>query len=482
MHSVIDGPIWKTFVMFLSQKDLHSLLQNFSIAILTVLIPIAIALFQAVLSQKKDDNEFFDLDRHVVIDSVLRIWYLVIAVFLCFLPTLLWNIIPIGFKFLALLTWAQGTLVMLMILDTNLEWIKGGSTKMRIDYLSSLKPSKKNLAEVWELVWKIEKSLSFYERFYLESFTNLLNELFEKEKYVVAEKLIDVFLIHIHKRNSLSLAATGLFLASLFNWEKQTWERSHLLLIESKNTKWGEIRELNRKLNEIITEVLLKTIDNGQAGVFFTKYKKHLDESLNVHVKGNGSKSSSYSYIKSAVENLMSVLLVRVTDQEKIYKVWGNEFPKSWKISTESLDSEKNKIMLEVLNNYARWIQKIISRNSESLEVDMVSNELVTDVESQTWIRLLVFCLSTQGKGRAISMLKKQWRLGQLSRVEVWTGHMPTKNEVEIRCKQQRERTFDLLNNLVPFSTILSKENLKVYIKELNNYKTIDLDEQKKKK
>ena len=54
--------------------DLPNIIQAISIALLTILIPLAIAILTEIYQKRKDQKiEFVDLDLHVILDSVFRI-------------------------------------------------------------------------------------------------------------------------------------------------------------------------------------------------------------------------------------------------------------------------------------------------------------------------------------------------------------------------------------------------------------------------
>ncbi len=95
--------------LFLKQSgDLLNILGMVGIALLTVLIPIAVAIF----NNKKD---FEVLDRNVILDHVVNARYFLIYLALVYAPILLWDGPPYSLRFLGLVAWGAGIYFIAMV-------------------------------------------------------------------------------------------------------------------------------------------------------------------------------------------------------------------------------------------------------------------------------------------------------------------------------------------------------------------------------
>jgi protein-S-isoprenylcysteine O-methyltransferase Ste14 len=86
-----------------------SIMLGISIAIFTVLISVAIAVFQ-------DRKEFEDLDRHVILKGIVKAQCLICCLVLIFLPLLTWKILPYSFRIAGFFSWMLGIGFMVLVL------------------------------------------------------------------------------------------------------------------------------------------------------------------------------------------------------------------------------------------------------------------------------------------------------------------------------------------------------------------------------
>jgi len=96
---MIIDKIYDFLVIHLSEplskiNNFPTIIQGIGLALLTILIPLAIAILTDVYQKRRDGKiEFANLDLHVILDSVFNIRLIVLSVFLVFLPMFFWEIL-----------------------------------------------------------------------------------------------------------------------------------------------------------------------------------------------------------------------------------------------------------------------------------------------------------------------------------------------------------------------------------------------------
>jgi len=137
------------------------------IAFLTILIPIAIAIFN-------DTKDFEVLDKNVILDHVVSARLFLVYLALIFLPLLFWGSSPIWLRFLELITWCVGIYFIAIVLINSYHWMKGNKFGLRFNYLKNLK-NIKDMEESWYSVWQ----------------TKNINTQNEKEFFIIFSLTID---------------------------------------------------------------------------------------------------------------------------------------------------------------------------------------------------------------------------------------------------------------------------------------------------
>jgi len=144
----------------------RDILQVIGIACLTILIPIAIAIF-------RDSKEFEVLDKNVILDHVVQARFFLVYLGLIFLPLLFWDVLPACLRFIL---WATGICFMLKIIINSYYWMKGNKFSLRFDYLKNLN-NVKDMEESWYSVWQAEKINLQNEQEFFKIFSSTIEKL-----------------------------------------------------------------------------------------------------------------------------------------------------------------------------------------------------------------------------------------------------------------------------------------------------------------
>ena len=132
---------------FLKQSgDLLNILGMIGIALLTVLIPVAVAIFN-------DKKEFEDLDKNVILDHVVRARYFLVYLTLIYMPLILWAGSSQTLRLFELILWGIGIYLVATVLSRSYNWLKGNKFPLRFQYLRGL-TNPKDSTEAWRSVWE----------------------------------------------------------------------------------------------------------------------------------------------------------------------------------------------------------------------------------------------------------------------------------------------------------------------------------------
>ncbi len=161
------------FTIMEGPTDFPSMLRAIGVAFLTILIPVAIAIF-------REKNEFETLDRNVILDHIIKARSILIYLAFIFLPFLFWNGSCPWLRLIEVIIWTVGVYFMTKLLVNSYHWMKGNKFNLRFDYLRKLRNTK-DMEESWRSVWQTEKINTQNEQEFLQIFSSTINELLNKK-------------------------------------------------------------------------------------------------------------------------------------------------------------------------------------------------------------------------------------------------------------------------------------------------------------
>ncbi len=109
----------------------QDIFQTINMAFLTILIPIAIAIFG-------DKKEFEELDKKLILDHIVKSKFFLLYMSLVFIPLFFWNISPPWLRLIEMIIWLVGFFFLSKILINLYRWMKGKKFSLRFDYLRNL--------------------------------------------------------------------------------------------------------------------------------------------------------------------------------------------------------------------------------------------------------------------------------------------------------------------------------------------------------
>lgn len=150
----------------------NDILQTVGMALLTVLIPAAIAIFE-------DRKGFEVLDTNVILDHIVEAKRLFIYLTLVFLPLLFWTLSPAWLRFVELISWALGIFFVARMLARLYKWMKGDKFSLRLKYLGELLEPH-DLEASWRSVWESKEINTENERRFLNLFFEKIDNLLDR--------------------------------------------------------------------------------------------------------------------------------------------------------------------------------------------------------------------------------------------------------------------------------------------------------------
>jgi len=179
------------------------------LALLTILIPLAIAVLADIYQKrKKEDKEYAYLDLHVILDNVFNIKLLIVSVFFIFLPMFFWEILIGLDRLIAVHFTFIGIILVVDIIFKVSRWVKGNVFDFRFSYLEKLRKYN-DLEIVWRSVWQVENINIQNERKYFQIFSSTINRLLnlteKSENLKTISKLLNDFYNSINKRSIAAL-------------------------------------------------------------------------------------------------------------------------------------------------------------------------------------------------------------------------------------------------------------------------------------
>ena len=455
-------------------NNLPNIIQGIGIGLLTILIPLAIAvladIYQKRKAEKAEEKKFAYLDLHVILDNVFNIKLLILSVFLIFLPMFFWEILIGLDKLIAVHVTYIGILLVVDIIFKVSRWVKGNVFDFRFSYLKKLKRYN-DLEIVWRAVWQVEKINIQNERKYFQIFSSIINRLLnlteKSENFKTISKLLNDFYNSINKR-SIAALNEDIF-PKILDWHFNFWRKEYELLNKALLDKKGKLgkssnySEISRILDDIFNNIEERSLKERIVYSFFDHFKRHAEHYKNELVERN---KTCHYYIDYLFDIFCRVFFENIGKSPKEHDIWKHCFPEEWKVKRSNF--EKNIISRKIGSEILKWVREIVSDDKKEFSRDLgnISLNLFPEVEPSLWISiLLLFVFShyrdNRMKMKSIIKIEHSWDFGFIGRVRIGDNEESLKKIEEAEIKNTFELAFQL------FKKQFSKDNLEKYIKSL---------------
>lgn len=480
----INGFIINYFTENLSKiENFPNIIQGIGLALLTILIPLAIAVLTDLYQKRKDkDDEFVHLDLNVILDSIFNIRWLIFSVLLVFIPLLFWNIFSGLWKLVLICLPSIGIASITLIIINVYRWIKGNVFKYRFSYLRKVKKDN-DLEITWKSVWKAQGIENEHEKEFLKIFFKKMDCLFSsyENSLQIISALLSDFYNSIENRLIYRLSASTC-LKHILECHFKSWQYNYLFINDHLRKKENIIyyQKILRLLDAVLGNIISRSAKEGALSSFIEYFEKHA-EKFKSEVIGNGNKHEYIKYLFRQFYNSFFTSIETVSTDIK-YEIWEHYFPKRWKITKSNLEERDSGLYSKLsFVFFYRWAVKRIRESSEreDLFLGELTNDLFPRIDSNLFLKILMILTSGSNKKRNVkNIIENTYNFGE---------HMPRNGRVLAAYKNKKERkikknknikkreteTYELLYSIFNlfFVEPISKENLKEYIEELKSLK-----------
>ena len=327
-------------------NNLPNIIQGIGLALLTILIPLAIAVLADIYQKRKDkEKEFVYLDLHVILDNVFNIKLLILSVFLIFLPMFFWDILIGSYRLIAIILTSIGIILVTVIIIKVYRWIKGSIFDFRFFYLKKVKKHD-DLGIVWKSIWEVTKIDILDEKEFCKIFFSKIDHLLglPQNSLKITSKLLNDFYNYISKRSIFLLLEPNITFTRILEWHFKIWQNKYIYIkkyLDGKDKSKSSFNysEILRVLDSILSNIEERSFKEAEAFSFFIHFKKHA-EKYKDELVGNGNKHYYISYLFDLFYRVFFKNIEKINFSEKRL-IWDQCFPKEWKISKTNLVDKK---------------------------------------------------------------------------------------------------------------------------------------------
>ncbi len=422
------------------------------LAYLTILIPIAIAIFG------KEEIEV--LDRNVHLDYIVRAKYFLYIFAAIFLPPAIWPLSPIWLKIIELITWAVGIFYMNTILVRSYKWIRADKFDSRYEYLKSLS-NERDLQESWHYFWRQNNMNPATELNFQKLFIGKLNKLISESSFnnnaTITINLLKDFDSLLEKRYPMNLIIGDVF-PNILSWHYTALNKENSPL---ENSFELEAYEILFTIEQLIRKIELIALKNR----LFIHLLRHLRDSADKH-KENGE------FIYNLFSTFFYEFSENAPDIPDRKSIWRN-LPPQWLIKEENLKSKDNTVYA-----YAWWqiywdwaLPRVYEAKIEFDEfLDETSKILFPEVEPVIWAKLQIFAFHGGDSEERINYAIQHRQTFGIFFVTPAFVVGEDISPIESEELKRKEKTFRLVKIL--FGSLYSPDKLEEYISILENITT----------
>lgn len=337
-------------------------MQNVGIALLTLLIPLAIAIISDLYQKRKDPEEnFVTLDMNIILNDIFRIKYLLIYIALIFIPMLFWDISNGFFRYIEIILSFIGIYLLTQRLLSVYKWLKGTDyTTFRLNYLKKLK-NFTEMEEIWLSIWKtknIDLNNETNEKKFIIVFIDriiylLKNDINSESIYNLLKDFLDnVTNLSINTFIEDNSGFKKVLELNYLLWRKK--EENIHLKPPPQSLHWYGISL--KTLSSIIKYIGERCLNNGQHHVLTHLNAFYFIDDVKTHVNAKNLQNDT-KYLKFLFSQISIVIFENVLNNDYESK---DIFPEEWKITIQNLNSYIPKILW---NEFEKWAIDRIKKN-----------------------------------------------------------------------------------------------------------------------
>lgn len=448
--------------------NLAGLMQNVGLAMVTILIPFAIAIIVEILQQKRNgETDFADLDLHVVLDRIFNLTRILICIGLLFISPLFWEASIPCVRTILLLCWVAGIMLTANILKNLYHWTRGNVDECRLSYLKEVN-NLEDIVVVWKSVWKTKHTNVQNEGHYFSVFSQKIDALVEdKKNLALADKLLNDFKFLLDKRSLIFLVSPGGVFSKTLEWHFKIWEQRKKYIRQDEDISiWANYNNILNSLDYIVRFIMEKSLKEKESYLCFNAAIKHISD------------KNKNAYLNHLFIQFYFIFFENIHESPERYDIWKEYFPNEWKITKANLHDPENSIAKISSNEFFRWASnRIMSPDTDyDARLDEIARNLFPDLDPMIWAAILIFvyCPSADSE-RPKFVIETRWTFGMIT-----TFIGSTQEEIEAEELQYRKNTIELA--LLLFKNQFQKQKLVIYIEQLQKLTIYDVDSKEERR
>jgi len=261
-----------------------------TIALLTVFISIAVALF--------NDLKFPTLDRYLIVDHVAKAKWAAVALPLAFVPLLFWAGASVWTRSGLFGSWIAGNVLICCSLINCYHWLKSKDKRfdIRFKYLENLE-NLQEMQECWSDVWQEKIDNAQYELQYLRIFGTKLDKLLDEvkqqapskqqeEELKTINKLLNSFKKDIDERELFNLFCPihdVVFFNRVLEWHRTSrefWHKAPFAANKLSNRSYSWFWYLHEAIDGIVKRIITRSLEDegGYVPILFYALDEHIKQ------------------------------------------------------------------------------------------------------------------------------------------------------------------------------------------------------------
>jgi hypothetical protein len=391
------------FLTILDLNDFSILMQNIGLAVVTILIPFAIAIIINILqNQNLQNNDFIDLDMHVTLDHLFRFKKLPLYLGLIFLPPLFWGVCIHLLRVIIIVLWGFGIILTFIMLFDLYGWIKGNKKDFRFSYLEKLENSNE-MKIVWKSVWS-SKNINYpNDRKYLEIFKSKIDNRIIICDLETIYSLLSALVYNIKNRIPTVLTLPDGILPKLLEWHYVFWKKEQESIANGNEIKFPDYGDIvYGEIDPALADIHQIFLHKKRNRFYFKAVEKHINS------------ISEKPYLEHLFQDFFPILF-ELENDSIASDIWHYCFPQNWKVTEINILDKNNIISKLSLQAFIRWAPDriIYGKDEYDKKLELVARELFPDVDSCDWAIILMIAFFG---GRKLEwIIEKNWNFGKVS-------------------------------------------------------------------
>ncbi len=418
----------------------NGLLQGFGIVLLTIIIPLAIAIINEAINRKTTEvNHFHALDMHVILDRVFKVRLLLFYSFLIFLVSLFIGLPADSIRFTLILVYLISIFNLFQIILDVHRWLKGDVWDYRLSYLNKLE-SNDDLPRAWNSFWQ-GSIITYREVKFFKTFTARVDSLIYSKEWSVAAHLINDFSDFLLKRTNHFLVVHDELISTLLRWRHAAW----LLSLKSRASKnailWGKQDGVERTLDRTITHLGEYAFDSNDYYGFLKSLDAHLDKTTH-----------NEQYTAHVIHLFCNLLFLHYSKISNSNVFWRNSFLGKCKINSSKMSLRSSL----VFDRFAHIVSKQIGSaksDKHDNQIDDIIDRLFPAFDPPTLAVILMIRYSSYDpENRMRSLILHPWPFGLHigSHRVILIDAKDDSSEINQQISLDKSATFDFAMKLFP--------------------------------